>query len=211
MSTSPLFNRYALDYDSWYTRHKPTAETEVRALMSFGFRGFGMELGVGSGFFAHRLGVPMGLEPAWGMAQLARGRGVWVIAGVGELMPIRDGALDYILIVVTICFLDDPRKSLRESHRVLREGGRLVTCIVPRESPHGRFYMELGKRGHRFYSAAHFYTVREVSELLREVGFRISRIVATLSRGLGDYEDGAYTVSVDEAERYGFVCIEAIK
>lgn len=211
MSTAHIFDRYALDYDNWYVRHTITAETEINALRQFDFNGFGMELGVGSGFFAHRLGIPLGLEPALGMAALARERGIWVISGIGEAMPIRDEVLDYVVIVVTICFLDDPVKTLIEAHRVLRNGGKLITCIVPRESEHGRFYVELGKKGHRFYSHAHFYTVHELNDLLRRTGFRINRIIATLSRGLGDYSDKPYIVNEAEAESYGFVCIEAIK
>ncbi len=210
MSTVDIFNRYALDYDEWYRRHELVAMAEVRAVSMVRPEGFGMEVGVGSGFFAKNLGIPLGLEPALAMAELARDRGVMVVSGMGELMPIRDSSLDYVVMIVTICFLDDPRNTLREVRRVLRPGGRLVTCIVPRDSAHGRFYRELGGRGHRFYSAAHFYRVGEVVEMLRSLGFVVDdRAVATLSRGVGDYYEEPRIVSLEEAENYGFVCVTA--
>ncbi|MGC8544212.1 MAG: class I SAM-dependent methyltransferase [Vulcanisaeta sp.] len=209
-SSIPIFNRYARDYDNWYSRHVDVAEAEIRAVSKLMHGGLGLEIGVGSGFFASRLGIQMGLEPAMGMAELARGRGVDVVVGVGELMPFRDSSFDYAVIIVTICFLDDPSKTLAEVHRVLRPGGRLITCIVPRDSEHGKYYMELGKRGHRFYSAAHFYRVDEVRDILESVGFSVSgKAVAVLSRGVGDYFEEPKTVDLTEAENFGFACIEA--
>ncbi len=50
----------------------------------------------------------------------------------------------------------------------------MITCIVPRNSEHGKYYMELGRRGgHRFYSVAHFYTVGEVKEVLESLALRL--------------------------------------
>ncbi len=70
-----------------------------------------------------------------------------MVVGVGESMPLRVSSFDYAVIIVTICFLDDPRKTLTEVHRILKPGGKLITCIVPRNSEHGKYYMELGRRG----------------------------------------------------------------
>ncbi|WP_054843800.1 hypothetical protein [Vulcanisaeta souniana] len=64
MSSIPIFNRYARDYDNWYMKHANTAESEVRAVSMLVPGGLGIEIGVGSGFFAGRVGIPIGLEPA---------------------------------------------------------------------------------------------------------------------------------------------------
>ncbi|ADY01614.1 Methyltransferase type 11 [Vulcanisaeta moutnovskia 768-28] len=212
LSSIPIFNKYARDYDNWYVKHVDTAESEVKAVSMLVPKGLGIEIGVGSGFFAGRVGIPMGLEPAIAMAELARDRGIDVVVGVGESMPLRDSSFDYTVIVVTICFLDDPKKTLTEVHRILRPGGRLITCIVPRDSDHGRYYMELGRKGHRFYRAAHFYTVNEIKRILEPLGFSVSdRVVAVLSRGVGEYFEEPKFVKLSEAERFGFACIEAIR
>ncbi|GAB6947880.1 methyltransferase domain-containing protein [Vulcanisaeta sp. JCM 16161] len=211
-SSIPIFNRYARDYDGWYVKHADTAESEVKAVSMIVPRGLGIEIGVGSGFFAGRVGIPIGLEPALAMAELARDRGVDVVVGVGESMPLRNSSFDYAVIIVTICFLDDPRKTLTEVHRILKPGGKLITCIVPRNSEHGRHYMELGRRGHRFYSVAHFYTIGEVKDVLESLGFTVSdKAVAVLSRGVGDYYEEPQVVDLGRAEGFGFACIEAIR
>ena len=211
-SSIPIFNKYARDYDNWYVEHADTAEAEVKAVSMLVPKGLGIEIGVGSGFFAGRVGIPMGLEPALAMAELARDRGVDVVVGIGESMPFRDSSFDYTVVVVTICFLDDPRKTLTEVHRILKQGGRLITCIVPRDSDHGRYYVELGRKGHRFYQVAHFYTVGEVRSILEPLGFTVSDMaVAVLSRGVGDYFEEPKFVKLSEAEQFGFTCIEAIR
>ena len=211
-SSIPIFNRYARDYDNWYVKHVDTAESEVKAVSTLIPRGLGIEVGVGSGFFAGRLGIPIGLEPALAMAELARDRGIDVVVGVGESMPLKDSSFDYAVIIVTICFLDDPRKTLAEVLRILKPGGKLITCIVPRGSEHGRYYMELGRKGHRFYSVAHFYTVGEVRDVLESLGFSVGdRAVVVLSRGVGDYYEEPRVVKLEEAERFGFACIEALR
>ncbi|WP_054852968.1 class I SAM-dependent methyltransferase [Vulcanisaeta distributa] len=212
-SSISIFNRYARDYDNWYAKHADIAESEIRAVSMLVPKGLGIEIGVGSGFFAGRVGIPIGLEPALAMAKLARDKGVDVVVGVGgEVMPLRDSSFDYAVIIVTICFLDDPRRTLAEVYRVLKPAGKLITCVVPRDSEHGRFYMELGRKGHRFYSVAHFYTVNEVREALESLGFAVSgKAVAVLSRGVGDYSEEPQIVELHAAERFGFVCIEAVR
>jgi hypothetical protein len=47
----------------------------------------------------------------------------------------------------------------------MRVAERVVTCIVPRDSPWGRRYRETAARSHPFYAKARFYTVREVVEM----------------------------------------------
>lgn len=206
------FEKYALEYDKWYSRNPGIAESEAKAVSILPLRGLGVEVGVGSGFFAQRAGTIIGLEPAVAMARLAKERGIWVIGGVGELMPLRDGSMDYVLVVVTICFLQDPSMAIAEAHRVLRDGGKLVVCIVPRDSEWGKLYVRLGALGHRFYSRARFFSVKEVVDMLGAVGLKVSEeAVATLSRGVGNYYEEPSLVKLAEAERYGFVCIVSTK
>ncbi|BAS26551.1 type 11 methyltransferase [Limnochorda pilosa] len=141
--------------------------------------GEGVEVGVGSGRFAGPLGIRRGVEPSARMRGLARRRGIDAVAGVAEHLPFADRSVDFVLMVTTICFVDDPARAVAEAYRVLRPGGRLLVGFVDRESPLGRRY-EAHKAGHPFYSVATFFSAREVEELLRAAGLESVEFRQTL-------------------------------
>jgi SAM-dependent methyltransferase len=198
-----IFDLYAEEYDAWYDRHRDLYLSELEAVKLAKCRG-GVELGVGTGRFAKPLGLYAGLDPSAAMLKLAP-RELDLVQGVGEAAPFRDGAYPCALVVVTLCFVKDPAGLLREAARVAK---RVAVCIVPRDSPWGRRYRELAAAGHRFYSAAKFYTVAEVVQMLKDVGVDAAEIYATLSSPPTEaaYEPPAH-VTAAEAERYGFVCV----
>jgi ubiquinone/menaquinone biosynthesis C-methylase UbiE len=82
-----------------------------------------------------------GIEPSAAMRELARERGLDAVGGVAEQPPYPDDSFDTLLMVTTICFVDDIPLSLREARRVLRPGGHIVIGFVDRESPLGRDYL----------------------------------------------------------------------
>jgi ubiquinone/menaquinone biosynthesis C-methylase UbiE len=92
-------------------------------------------VGVG---FAAPLGLRAGVDPAREMLRLAP-RELDVVGGVGEMLPLRSRAFPCALLVVTLCFVQDPAAVLREAMRVAE---RVAACIVPRDSPWGRRYRE---------------------------------------------------------------------
>ncbi len=85
-----------------------------------------VEVGVGSGRFAVSLGIPVGIEPSVALGQMARRRGIEVIRGVGESLPLKDGSCSSVLMVTVICFFDDPARAFAEAYRVLVPGVVLV-------------------------------------------------------------------------------------
>jgi ubiquinone/menaquinone biosynthesis C-methylase UbiE len=141
-------------------KHPSLYESELLAAARLGCRG-GVEVGVGTGRFATPLGLKAGVDPVREMLRLAP-RGLDLVEGVGEMLPLRSRAFPCALLVVTLCFVQDPAAVLREAMHVAE---RVVTCIVPRESPWGRRYRETAALGHPFYAKARFYTVREVVEM----------------------------------------------
>lgn len=167
--TAP-FEQYVDRYEAWFERHPFAFEAELAALREALPPGDGMEVGVGTGRYAAPLGIRAGVEPSGRMRALARERGIDAIDGVAEALPYRDAAFDVVLMVTTICFVDDLDAALTETHRVLRPGGHLVIGFVDRESPLGRDYV-----AHRaenvFYRDATFYSVREVGGHLCQAGF----------------------------------------
>ena len=174
-----VFERLWERYDAWYERNRSIYESEVRAVLAaLGGAERVLEIGVGTGRFASRLGVRRlvaGVDPAWGMIRAARGRGVDVAQGVGEKLPFRSDSFDAALLTVTLCFVDDPVAVLRESARV---AARVASCIVPRDSPWGRLYAS--KRDSPFYRVARFYTIGEVAEMYRVAGLEAEGCISTL-------------------------------
>jgi len=167
-----IFERFFGEYDRWFDEHS----TEYRAELARIRRFFpcpdsrAVEVGVGSGRFAAPLGIRLGVEPSPALGRMARERGIEVIRGRGESIPLRDGACSSVLMVTVICFLTDPVAVLREIHRILAREGILVIGFLEREGLVAQKYMhDDGK--HRFLSHARFYSRSEVLEFLRHAGF----------------------------------------
>ena len=164
-----LFDRYFKAYDAWYDKNQFAYLSELEALKKVMPKtGRGLEIGVGTGRFAVPLEITMGIDPSHNMLEIAGQRGVNTCWGVGEDLPFLDHAFDYVVIIITLCFVDDPRKVLQEAIRVLEKEGRLVIGIIDKDSFLGRFYQT---KKSAFYKKARFFTVKELTDLLKAVGF----------------------------------------
>jgi len=205
-----VFDTYSDIYDKWYEENKIIAENEAKAVKVLLEPGFTLEIGVGTGYFAEKLGVNIGIDPAYKPLLKAKARGIEVIQALGEELPFRDNIFDNILLIVTICFLDKPTEVLKEAWRTLKKGGSIIVCIVPRDSVWGRYYMRLKEEGKSlFYKYARLYTVREVEELLKNTGFKIKGYSATLS--FPPQSKPIYEEPSTKPMGYGFVCIKGVK
>jgi Methylase involved in ubiquinone/menaquinone biosynthesis len=140
-----VFKARALDYDAWYVKHPSLYKSELLAAARLDCRG-GVEVGVGTGRFAAPLGLRAGVDPAREMLKLAPHE-LDLVEGVGEMLPLRSRAFTCALLVVTLCFVQDPAAVLREAMRVAE---RVAACIVPGDSAWGRRYREAAARGHPF-------------------------------------------------------------
>jgi SAM-dependent methyltransferase len=203
------FEEHVERYEAWFDRHALAHESEIRAVRELlPERGEGLEVGVGTGRFAVPLGVRAGVEPSRAMGQLASERGIEVRPGVAENLPCEDGRFAYVLLVVTICFLDDVHLSLREAHRVLEPGGHILIGFVDRVSPLGKAY-EKRKKESVFYREATFLSTDEVVFHLSEAGFGDFVFRQTI------FQDPAEMKTVDRVEPgYGegsFVVVRGTK
>jgi SAM-dependent methyltransferase len=203
------FDRYARKYEDWFSRNKHAYLSELRALRRLvPKRGIGAEIGIGSGRFAEPLGINIGIEPSRMMRKIAHSRGMHVINGVAEALPIASSILDTALMVTTICFVDDLEASLREAYRVLQPTGRFVIGFIDRESFLGRAYEER-KLGNVFYSVAHFYSTEELLRHLKSVGFRRFHLKQTIFHDLNRIRN---TEAIKEGYGEGaFVALAASK
>jgi len=173
------FDPIADAYDRWYDAPEGSAvfreEKECLRLLSGGISGRWLEIGVGTGRFAEALGVTHGIDLSPPMAVKAARRGVRVCIGRAEQLPFPERMFDGVLIALTLCFLENPEKALRECARVLRENGKLVLGTVPADSPWGRACIRKGDEGHPLYAHARFYTVHETVLLSEKAGFAFWR------------------------------------
>ena len=143
MPKTEPFENNVQHYEAWFRKYHfvYTAELKaVRALLPKG--GYGIEVGVGTGRFAALLGIHFGVEPAWQMAKIAMKRGVRVVGGVAEALPLDGDRFDFVLMVTTVCFLDDLERALRECYRLLKKKGVFIVGFVDRSSPLGQIYLK---------------------------------------------------------------------
>lgn len=195
------------EYDSWYERHRDIYEAELKALEDVvkKYPSPKLEIGVGTGRFASRLGVEYGIDPEERMLEYAAKRGVKTIQGVGEELPFSNDNFYAVLIITTLPFFHDAKKVVKETHRVLKDNGALILGFIPRDSFFGRKYVEYGKKGDKRFRDTHFYTMEEVESLLEDY-FYIARVRSTL---IGD------EISLEILEGYvpgaSFVVIEGLK
>jgi len=179
INSANLFNKNWERYDDWFEKHKNAYFSELKALKKVIPEGFGLEVGVGSGRFAFPLGVKMGIDPSKNMLRGAKGRGIQVIQGAGEELPFKDGSFDFVLIVVTLCFVENPVNVLSEARRVLKRGGRLIVGEINKESWLGQIYEDRRKKS-QFYIVATFYSSNEIIEMFDRVGIRYLESYHTL-------------------------------
>mgnify|MGYP000899713635 FL=1 len=203
------FDLHADAYEAWFDAHPWTFRTEVEALRrSLPGEGEVLEVGVGTGRFAQALGIRLGVEPSAAMRERAVRRGVQAVEGVAEALPFEDGRFAAVLFVTTFCFVEDLHATLREAHRVLRPGGRLVAGFVDASSPLGRSY-RARRDSSRFYRDARFLDVPEVVEALTAAGFRSPEVRRTLA---GDPEARQEPEAVQDPGGEGaFVVLAAVR
>ncbi|MDD1744413.1 MAG: class I SAM-dependent methyltransferase [Candidatus Methanoperedens sp.] len=200
-----IFDRNWKKYEVWFEKNEATYSSELKALKKVIPEGLGLEIGVGSGRFAQPLGAEIGIDLSRNMLKLAKERGIQVIQGVGENLPFKDNTFDFVLIVVTLCFVENPVNVLSEAHRVLKRGGRLIVAEINKDSQLGRLY-EAKKEKSEFYKISTFYSGNEIIGMFDEVGIRYLESYQTLLQPLAfpemqeepvkGYDGGGFVVIV---------------
>ena len=180
------YQSYPGEYDHWYDQNRPEYLSELACVEeSLPTVGVGLEIGVGTGRFAGPLGIEWGVDPAREMLIRARERGLRVIQGQGEVLPFDSRSFNYVVMVTVLCFLPSPEMVIKDAHRVLKEGGRLIVGFVDRESYLGKIY-QAKKSKSRFYRDAEFYSVPDVMKLLPSASWREIKIRQTLFESTGE-------------------------
>ena len=206
MKMKNIFDENYKKYDKWYDDNKFAYLSEVEAVKKvLPTKGYGLEVGVGSGRFAAPLNISIGIDPSKKAIELAKGRGVDVRSGIGEELPFKDSTFDYAAMIVTLCFVQDPDKVIIEASRVLKPKGKLVIGIVDKESFLRKSYQE---KGSIFYEYALFFDIEEIVQILKTDGFSDFSYYQTIF----DYPEKLKTVEEPQEGfgKGGFVVIGAI-
>ena len=171
MNQINTFDKYAEEYDTWFDTNLWVYQSEVLAVkMLLPQNGKGVEIGVGTGRFSVPFGITVGVEPSKAMAEIARSREITVYDSKAEHMPFDDNAFDFVLMVTTICFLEDPLQALKEIRRILCPAGKIIIGMLDKDSPLGNLY-EAKKNGSKFFKHAVFYSVDQVLEWLKTLEY----------------------------------------
>jgi len=197
---SSPFDEYAEAYDAWFGQEgRLVHDIELEPLRQVlpELRTPWLEVGVGSGQFARPLGIRTGIDPSLRMAEIAARRGTSVLLACGEHMPFADGSFGAVFLITALCFVGWPLSVLREAHRVLLPGGRLVLADILGGSPWSDLYEEMARQGDPVYSHATFHRYGELIGLIERAGFSIAGVHSTLLQAPGE-------VTRAESSRSGF-------
>ena len=180
MPKTEPFDNYSDEYEDWFIINKYAFQSELNAIKkAFPGNGEVVEIGIGSGIFAAPLGIKEGIEPSEAMREKSKKRGVSVMDAVAENLPYTEQSKDAVLMVTTVCFVDDIYKSFQEVHRVLKDDGHFIIGYVDKNSPIGKFYLEQ-KDENVFYIDAIFFGTEELYKILKETGFKINNTYQTV-------------------------------
>lgn len=201
------FDIYTKEYEGWFKENKIVFQSELLALKQLiPSEKEGIEIGIGSGIFAEKLGIKYGIDPSENMLVYARKRNLIVEKGYSENLHYPDNSFDYAVFITSICFIENPGKALKESFRVIKDKGELIIAFIDRESPLGKS-LETAKEESKFYKYARFYSVPEMISLIEMNNFEIAEIIQTLTNMNMHTPENP----IKGYGKGGFVVIKAIK
>jgi ubiquinone/menaquinone biosynthesis C-methylase UbiE len=209
MAKTEAFDLHTQEYENWFVENKFVFKSELKAVTkAIPQNGIGVEIGMGSGIFAEPLGIKEGVEPSEAMIEYARKRGLNIIKGVAENLPYKNESKDFVLMVTSICFVDNVKKSFFEANRILKKGGELIIGFVDKDSPIGKIYLQ-NKEKSLFYKEATFFGTEELISILKETNFTVIKTYQTVFGLLSEIKEEQKV-----SEGYGegsFVVIKAKK
>lgn len=172
-------------------RQKNLAEYRSRVVPAA--EGCVLEIGIGSGlnlpFYSSNVRQVIGLDPSPKLLAMARrierpaSRLVKFVEGSAEEIPLESATIDTVVTTWTLCSIPDVAHALREMHRVLKPGGRLLFV------EHGRapdpnvvwWQDQLTPIWKRIGGGCHLN--RAIGSLIEGAGFQFDRFQTSYMRG----------------------------
>lgn len=191
MKTNIPFDVHIAEYEEWFDEHPQAFKSEVEAIrlmLPDGERLRGIEIGLGTGQFAHALGIKEGVEPSDTMRAKAKERGIDVLNAKAENLPYEDMRFDFVLMTCCVGYFVNMHAAFKEALRVLKKNGVLVIGFIDRERPIGQYY-EIHKPESAFYQQAKFYSVDKIIFELTGAGFKHFNFCQTLFKPLDEIDE----------------------
>ena len=191
------FDQVAGFYDDWYShpQGRQVFKAELKALESLiPDSGLGLEVGAGTGVFAESLTEEnrkiICLDPSGAMLAKARERKMPAIMGVGEHIPVTEGAVGFAYMVTTLEFLENPVTALKQIRETTKKDAPLTILFINADSAWGSLYKQIGAKGDPVFRYARLRSLSEVHEMLVEAGYVIQGCVGTLTTGPEELDVG---------------------
>ena len=109
LSVAYVFDTFAERFETWYDKPfgKSAFNLEKACIASLcnDLKSPFLEIGVGTGRFAEGLKIEYGIDVSVGAIKFAKNRGIVVITGKGEKLPLIDRSFGAVFIIVTLCFV----------------------------------------------------------------------------------------------------------
>ena len=188
------FDQLAPRYDAWYQTALGSLSLalESEAILRLARVAPGervIDLGCGTGLYtlelSRRGARVVGFDPSFEMLAVAReklwraGQPARFVCASAEALQIRTGTFDLMVAVTSLCFVRRPDQAIQEAYRALRPDGRLVIGELNRSSIWAFWRRFKGMFRDTIYNQAHFWSIRELTQLLRRNGF-VVQTVSTL-------------------------------
>jgi len=228
------FDEFANDYDKWFVSNENVLASEVALLARFlESPGRALSIGCGTGLFEMLLKkdfgiqVTNGIEPAEGMAEIARKRGLDVQIGTAELGDYGSAEYDTVIFNGTPSYIDHLDVAFDKAFTALKPGGKIVVLDVPKESSYALLYnlaKEVGSWENHYFVGAkplNAYPISFVQEsrwrstpekvdFLKAAGFEQFEFAQTLTRH-PVYSDDLFEPPVEGYDRGDYVAICGVK
>ena len=228
------FDQYASEYDAWFIENSNVLETELRLVASTLRKDEKiLSIGCGSGLFEkllsdqYGINIFHGIEPAEGMVEIARKRGLDVEVNTAEDADYGVEIYDAVLFNGCPCYMQDLGAALEKAKKALRPGGRVIVIDVPKESPYGLLYnlaLAVGTWDHplldgcrpkdpypiELVKQAAWRTTSEKAEIMKNCGFVNLKFSQTLTLD-PHYSHLAVEDPVDGFDKGSYVAIVGFK
>ena len=149
-----------------------------------------LDVGCGDGVLATRLAQDgaqvTGLDASADMIAAARRRAkaagveIDLVEGDAGGLPFPAGHFDRVVSVATLCFVDDPRPTIRDMVRVLKPGGRLILGELGRWNLWAAQRRVMGWLGSNLWRSAHFRSRADLLALATGAGLADAKVAGAV-------------------------------